>query len=111
MSFQVRKKQFKKESRLNRLLEIPKEISTNEPRIVNMGFNKMLIENYGVEEKDLVLIVSDERETCNFSLGALRLQIAKEMNLIDQSKFHFLWVVNWPLFELSLIHISEPTRP
>ena len=50
----------------------------------------MLIENYGVEEKDLVLIVSDERETCNFSLGALRLQIAKEMNLIDQSKFIFM---------------------
>ena len=44
MSFQVRKKQLKKESRLNRLLEIPKEISTNEPRIVNMGFNKMLID-------------------------------------------------------------------
>lgn len=48
MSFQVRKKQFKKESRLNRLLEIPKEISTNEPRIVNMGFNKMIIENYKI---------------------------------------------------------------
>ena len=48
MSFQVRKKQLKKESRLNRLLEIPKEISTNEPRIVNMGFNKMLIENYKI---------------------------------------------------------------
>ena len=49
MSFQVRKKQIKKESRLNRLLEIPKEISTNEPRIVNMGFNKMLIENYKIK--------------------------------------------------------------
>ena len=49
MSFQVRKKQLKKESRLNRLLEIPKEISTNEPRIVNMGFNKMLIENYKIK--------------------------------------------------------------
>lgn len=70
-------------------------------KFLNDDTSKMLIENYGVEEKDLVLIVSDERETCNFSLGALRLQIAKEMNLIDQSKFHFLWVVNWPLFEYS----------
>ena len=70
-------------------------------KFLNDDTGKMLIENYGVEEKDLVLIVSDERETCNFSLGALRLQIAKEMNLIDQSKFHFLWVVNWPLFEYS----------
>lgn len=57
MSFQVRKKQIKKESRLNRLLEIPKEISTNEPRIVNMGFNKMLIENYKIilEYQDFLL--------------------------------------------------------
>lgn len=44
----VKKRQLKKESKLNRLLEIPKEISTNEPRIVNMGFNKMLVENYKI---------------------------------------------------------------
>lgn len=46
-------------------------------KFLNDDTSKMLIENYGVEEKDLVLIVSDERETCNFSLGALRLQIGK----------------------------------
>ena len=31
----------------------------------------------------------------------MRLQVAKEMNLIDNDKFNFLWVVNWPLFEYS----------
>ena len=36
----------KKESRLNRILELPKEISTNEPKITIAGFKKMLIENY-----------------------------------------------------------------
>lgn len=36
----------KKESRLNRILEVPKEISTNEPKITIAGFKKMLIENY-----------------------------------------------------------------
>ncbi|MCM1259510.1 MAG: aspartate--tRNA ligase [Prevotella sp.] len=54
-----------------------------------------------IEENDLILIVSDKREVCNFALGALRLQIAKEMNLIDENAFHFLWVVDWPLFEYS----------
>lgn len=55
----------------------------------------------GVEENDLILMVSDKLEVCNFALGALRLQIAKEMNLIDENAFHFLWVVDWPLFEYS----------
>lgn len=39
-----RKKQ--KQTRLERALEIPKEISSNEPKITIMGFNEMLIENY-----------------------------------------------------------------
>lgn len=34
------------QSRLERALEIPKEISSNEPKITIMGFNEMLIENY-----------------------------------------------------------------
>ena len=38
----MRKNQIKKESKIDKLLEIPKEISTNEPRLTNMGFNKML---------------------------------------------------------------------
>ena len=35
-----------KQSKLDRLLEIPKEISSNEPKITIIGFNEMLIENY-----------------------------------------------------------------
>ena len=58
-----------------------------------------LVESFNIENGDLVLIVSDKVEVCNFALGALRLQVAKEMNLIDNSKFNFLWVVDWPLFE------------
>lgn len=42
----MRKK--KKESALNRILEVPKEINTNEPKITVSGFKKMLIENYKV---------------------------------------------------------------
>lgn len=42
------KKKRKEESALNRILEVPKEISTNEPKITIAGFKKMLIENYKV---------------------------------------------------------------
>ena len=58
-----------------------------------------LVEEYKVENNDLLLFVSDKLDVCNFALGALRLQLAKELQLIDEDKFNFLWVVNWPLFE------------
>lgn len=62
---------------------------------------EMLINNYHLNNNDLVLIVCDKLENCNFALGGLRTLIAKEMNMIDESKFNFLWVVDWPLFEYS----------
>ena len=63
--------------------------------------NESLVNTLKLENNDLVLIVADKLEVCNFALGALRLTIAKELNLIDETKFNFLWVVNWPLFEYS----------
>jgi len=54
-----------------------------------------------LEEKDLVLFVADTLEIANATLGALRCRIAKDLNLIDNSQFNFLWVVDWPMFEWS----------
>lgn len=55
----------------------------------------------GLEDKDLVLFVADTLEVANATLGALRGRIAKDLDLIDQDKFNFLWVVDWPMFEWS----------
>ena len=55
----------------------------------------------GLEDKDLVLFVADTFEVANATLGALRGRIAKELGLIDNDKFNFLWVVDWPMFEWS----------
>ena len=55
----------------------------------------------GLEDKDLVLFVADTLEVANVTLGALRGRIAKELGLIDNDKFNFLWVVDWPMFEWS----------
>ena len=55
----------------------------------------------GLEDKDLVLFVADMLEVANATLGALRGRIAKELGLIDNDKFNFLWVVDWPMFEWS----------
>lgn len=55
----------------------------------------------GLEDKDLVLFVADTLEVANATLGALRGRIAKELGLIDNDKFNFLWVIDWPMFEWS----------
>ena len=60
-----------------------------------------LIERLQLEANDLVFFIADDLEIANGSLGALRNHLAKELNLIDHSKFNFLWVVDWPMFEWS----------
>ena len=54
-----------------------------------------------LEDNDLVLFVADTLEVVNAALGALRIRLAKELGLIDESKFNYLWVVDWPMFEWS----------
>lgn len=60
-----------------------------------------LITALQLDNNDLVLFVADTLEVANATLGALRTRIAKELDLIDNSKFNFLWVVDWPMFEWS----------
>ena len=65
------------------------------------GIQADLTTALGLEDKDLVLFVADTLEVANATLGALRGRIAKELGLIDNDKFNFLWVVDWPMFEWS----------
>lgn len=54
---------------------------------------------FGAEEGDLLLFVADKKVVVQESLGALRLKLGKDLELIDESKFNFLWVTDWPLLE------------
>ena len=54
-----------------------------------------------LDNNDLVLFVADSLEVANNTLGALRVRIAKELDMIDQTQFNFLWIVDWPMFEWS----------
>ncbi|PIC66232.1 aspartate--tRNA ligase [Sporosarcina sp. P21c] len=53
----------------------------------------------GGEPGDLFLFGADKKSVVADSLGALRLKLGKELDLIDQSQYNFLWVTDWPLFE------------
>ncbi|CAH0210791.1 aspartate--tRNA ligase [Peribacillus sp. Bi134] len=60
---------------------------------------EQLVSVLEAEVGDLILFVADKKGIVADSLGALRIKLGKERGLIDQSKFNFLWVTDWPLFE------------
>ncbi|MEH7343608.1 aspartate--tRNA ligase [Bacillus sp. JJ1532] len=60
---------------------------------------KAMTATLSVETGDLLLFVADKKNIVADALGALRLKLGKELGLIDQSKFNFLWITDWPLLE------------
>ncbi|AEH47062.1 aspartate--tRNA ligase [Parageobacillus thermoglucosidasius] len=58
-----------------------------------------LIETLMAEDGDLLLFVAARKEVVADALGALRLKLGKDLNLIDETKFNFLWIIDWPLLE------------
>ncbi|MDC4186391.1 aspartate--tRNA ligase [Loigolactobacillus coryniformis] len=63
------------------------------------GQENVIGERLGAKSGDLLLFVADSRKVVADTLGYLRKCFAKELDLIDESKFAFIWVVDWPLFE------------
>ncbi|MCG3089215.1 aspartate--tRNA ligase [Sporosarcina cyprini] len=58
-----------------------------------------LIQAASAEDGDLLLFVADKKNVVADALGALRSKLGKDLGLIDETKFNFLWVTEWPLFE------------
>ncbi len=62
---------------------------------------KALVEAMGGEPGDLLLFAADRLKLVWSVLGALRIEIARQLELIDDNKFNFLWVTEFPQFEWS----------
>ena len=60
---------------------------------------QQILERANGHDRDLLLFVADQKNIVFNSLGALRLKLGKQLNLIDESAYNFLWVVDWPLLE------------
>ena len=54
-----------------------------------------------IKNNEIALILADKYKTVHDGLGALRLKLGEELNLIDKDAFKFLWVVDFPMFEWS----------
>lgn len=60
---------------------------------------KAIIEKTEAKEGDVILIVADKAKVVYGALGAVRLRLGKELELIDYDRFDFLWVVDFPMFD------------
>ena len=61
---------------------------------------KSLIEAAGAKVGDLILIVADKDEVVLQSLGALRLELAKQLEILkDNNNYEFVWITDFPLYE------------
>ncbi len=58
-----------------------------------------ILDKVQAEPGDLVCFVADANEIVFEALGHLRLEIARKLDLLDENKYNFLWVTEFPLFE------------
>ncbi|AYC29717.1 aspartate--tRNA ligase [Paenisporosarcina cavernae] len=58
-----------------------------------------LLESVDGESGDLLIFVADKPSIVADALGALRSKLGRDLQLIDESTFTFLWIIDWPLFE------------
>ena len=75
--------------------------------VPNCSFNKFLgegdldriIHTLGAEKGDVVLIVADKNSLTLPVLGALRLEVGRQLDLIPKDEYKFVWIVDFPFFE------------
>ncbi len=77
------------------------ELSGSIVKVMNEEEKSSLITTLGIEANDLVLIVADKKKIVQSSLGALRNKLGHDLHLIEEEKYNFLWVTNFPMFEYS----------
>lgn len=65
------------------------------------GEKEALKAQYDLENNDLLLFIADKKAVAQTALGAVRLKLGHDLNLIDESQYKFLWVTNFPMFEYS----------
>ncbi|MGN0675692.1 MAG: amino acid--tRNA ligase-related protein, partial [Oscillospiraceae bacterium] len=68
-------------------------------KFMGEGEVEAILSAIGAEKGDVVLIVADKNSVTLPTLGALRLKVAKQLDIIPEGKFNFLWITEFPFFE------------
>ena len=68
-------------------------------KFMGEGELEKILSAVGAEKGDVVLVVADKNSVTLPTLGALRLKVAKQLDIIPAEKFNFLWITEFPFFE------------
>ena len=60
-----------------------------------------ITQKLGIKNNEIALILADKYKIVHDGLGALRIKLGEELELIDKDSFKFLWVIDFPMFEWS----------
>ena len=95
------------------------EVKSPIAKFLNAEDIKEIYKTFDASEEDIIFISAGENDKVNECLGSLRKRLAQDLGLIDQSKINFLFVTDFPLFEMdkdsgkwiAMHHVfSSPTK-
>jgi len=84
--------------RLNFIKVQKDEINSSLKKLLDELRLKRIIDKFAAKTGDTILLAIGEQKKLSEILGKLRIKLAEMFNLIDESKFEFLWIYDFPLF-------------
>jgi len=82
-------------------LKYNEEFTGSIAKFVTPQIKEKLVKDLNLENNDLLLVLADTKKIVKTALGALRIKVANDLNLIEKNKFNLLWVTDFPMFEYS----------
>ena len=76
-------------------------ISGSIAKAISETEKEALMQRLQLKENDLVLLVADQKKISQTALGALRVKLGHDLDLIRSDEYRFLWVTDFPMFEYS----------
>lgn len=68
-------------------------------KVLSVAEKEALRTMLNIEENDIVFFVADKKKVAQSSLGALRVKLGHDLDLINKDAYEFLWVTDFPMFE------------
>ncbi len=82
------------------------ELSGSIAKTLSENEKESLISNLQLQDNQIVFFIADKKKVVQQALGALRAKLGKDLSLVDESAYNFLWVTNYPMFE----YVEEEDR-
>lgn len=77
------------------------EFSGSINKVISDDEKQALLTALDIQDNDMILFIADKAKISLTALGALRVKLGKDLDLIDHDAYKFLWVTNFPMFEYS----------